>query len=219
MASERAPVLRRCGALAPAPAPQPLPLPRVLPALPRRPHCDPLRGPLLSIGPLESVQPPLARPRRARRLPSGRWIRALLAREGLDGADGEVWLQAFPRVLGYVFNPVSFWLCHDRDGALRAVLCEVNNTFGEHHNYLVAHPDQRPIQPAMSVDRAQGVPRLAVLRGGGALPLSLRLDARGCAMRIDYDDADGPLLPTALRGEGRALTRAACCAPSCSIRG
>ena len=75
------------------------------------------------------------------------WIRGLLAHEGLDSADGEIWLQTFPRMLGYVFNPVSFWLCHDRAGALRTVLCEVNNTFGERHNYLLAHPDQRPILP------------------------------------------------------------------------
>jgi DUF1365 family protein len=39
-------------------------------------------------------------------------------------------LQTFPRVLGYVFNPVSFWYCHDRSGALIAILAEVNNTFG-----------------------------------------------------------------------------------------
>ena len=44
------------------------------------------------------------------------WIRALLTREGLPFADGEIWLQTFPRVLGYVFNPVSFWLCHDLPG-------------------------------------------------------------------------------------------------------
>jgi uncharacterized protein len=69
-----------------------------------------------------------------------RWIRRLLASEGIENADGEVVLQTFPRVLGYVFNPVSFWLCHDRDGGLRAILCEVNNTFGEHHNYLLTHP-------------------------------------------------------------------------------
>jgi DUF1365 family protein len=75
------------------------------------------------------------------------WIRELLLREGVHTADGEVVLQTFPRVLGYVFNPVSFWLCHDRDGGLRAILCEVNNTFGEHHNYLLAHPDGSLIEP------------------------------------------------------------------------
>jgi len=76
------------------------------------------------------------------------WIRRLLAAEGITAADGEVVLQAFPRLFGYVFNPVSFWFCHDKSGALRAVLAEVRNTFGDHHNYLVAHGDQRPITAA-----------------------------------------------------------------------
>lgn len=74
------------------------------------------------------------------------WIREQLARHGLaEVADGEVVLQTLPRLFGYVFNPVSFWFCHDRDGGLRAVLVEVNNTFGGHHDYLVAHPDGRVI--------------------------------------------------------------------------
>ena len=76
------------------------------------------------------------------------WIRRLLADEGITAADGEIVLQTFPRLLGFVFNPVSFWFCHDRDGALRAVLAAVNNTFGDRHNYLVVHPDQRPITAA-----------------------------------------------------------------------
>lgn len=46
----------------------------------------------------------------------------------------EVWLQTMPRMLGYVFNPVSFWLCR-RIEKLHAVLVEVNNTFGERHYY------------------------------------------------------------------------------------
>ena len=65
------------------------------------------------------------------------WIEALLHREGIHDVDGEIWLQAFPRVLGYVFNPVSFWFCHKQDGRLRAVLAEVRNTFGEKHYYLL----------------------------------------------------------------------------------
>ncbi|MCK6394293.1 DUF1365 domain-containing protein [Zoogloea sp.] len=73
------------------------------------------------------------------------WIRDLLARHGLVDADGEVVLQTMPRMFGFLFNPVSFWFCHDRQGGLRAVLAEVSNTFGEHYNYLVAHPDHRPI--------------------------------------------------------------------------
>jgi DUF1365 family protein len=78
--------------------------------------------------------------------PLGDWIATLLEREGITAADGEVVLQTFPRVFGMVFNPVSFWFCHDRAGVLRAVVAEVNNTFGERHNYLLAHPDQAPIR-------------------------------------------------------------------------
>jgi uncharacterized protein len=73
------------------------------------------------------------------------WICNLLAEQGAVFELGEVVLQAFPRVCGYVFNPVSFWFCHDSNGQLRAVLCEVNNTFGEIHNYLLRHADLRPI--------------------------------------------------------------------------
>ncbi|QID17076.1 DUF1365 domain-containing protein [Nitrogeniibacter mangrovi] len=76
-----------------------------------------------------------------------RWIGAVLRAHRLTAAcDGEVVLQTFPRMFGYVFNPVSFWFCHDRGGALRAVLAEVNNTFGERHGYLVAHEDGAPIR-------------------------------------------------------------------------
>jgi DUF1365 family protein len=76
------------------------------------------------------------------------WVEGLLAEHQLADvtAGGEVVLQTMPRLFGLLFNPVSFYFCYDRDQALRAVICEVSNTFGERHNYLVAHPDHRPIQ-------------------------------------------------------------------------
>ncbi|MEG2880893.1 MAG: DUF1365 family protein, partial [Comamonas sp.] len=40
------------------------------------------------------------------------WFDAMLHSEGIADADGEVWLHTFPRVLGYVFKPVSFWYAH-----------------------------------------------------------------------------------------------------------
>lgn len=76
------------------------------------------------------------------------WARELLKKHGLHEVtrDGEIMLQTMPRLLGYLFNPVSFYFCHDPDARLRAVICEVSNTFGERHNYLVAHADHRPIE-------------------------------------------------------------------------
>lgn len=73
------------------------------------------------------------------------FIRDLLTPAGLAEAS-DVTLVTLPRSAGYVFNPVSFWLCRDRAGDLRAVLAEVSNTFGERHLYLCHHPDLRPIR-------------------------------------------------------------------------
>lgn len=64
------------------------------------------------------------------------WVRETLNQAGIKSFDGEVILQTFPRVLGYVFNPVSFWYCYQND-FLVAIICEVNNTFGESHSYVV----------------------------------------------------------------------------------
>ena len=76
------------------------------------------------------------------------WIKKILHEQNLQDIDGDIVLVCMPRILGYVFNPVSFWLCHDRAGALRAILCEVNNTFSESHCYLCAHADGRAISTA-----------------------------------------------------------------------
>ena len=72
------------------------------------------------------------------------WLDELLHKQGVVDATGEVWLHTYPRVLGFTFKPVSFWYCHraadDQGGALRAIVVEVNNTFGERHCYLLEAP-------------------------------------------------------------------------------
>jgi DUF1365 family protein len=67
------------------------------------------------------------------------WAEGLLRSKGIDLEGGRIQLLCFPRVLGYGFNPLSLWYCHHRDGSLRAVIAEVNNTFGEHHFYLLCN--------------------------------------------------------------------------------
>ncbi len=46
------------------------------------------------------------------------------------------------RVLGYVFNPVSFWWCYRGDGELACIVAEINNTFGERLPYLLRESNQ-----------------------------------------------------------------------------
>ncbi len=65
------------------------------------------------------------------------WLESHLRKHAIDLEGGRISLLCFPRLLGYAFNPLSIWYCWHRDGRLRAVLCEVRNTFGERHGYLL----------------------------------------------------------------------------------
>jgi DUF1365 family protein len=65
------------------------------------------------------------------------WIDSQLRTAGIDLGGGEVHLLAFPRILGYTFNPLTIWFCYHRDGSLRAILYEIHNTFGHSHSHLI----------------------------------------------------------------------------------
>lgn len=136
------------------------------------------------------------------------WMRGRLAEQGITSADGEIVLQAFPRVLGYVFNPIAIWECHDKSGQLRAVLCEVSNTFGERHNYLLAHPDERPIAHGEWLRAAKVFHVSPFCEVQGHYRFRFPGDADLPTARIDYHDAQGLLLATALHGRARPLTDA-----------
>jgi len=81
------------------------------------------------------------------------WIEGRLAEAGVDLEGGPVRLLTFPRVFGYVFNPITVWFCHGPGDDLRAIVYEVSNTFGEWHDYLV------PVAPGdvTGNDRARSV--------------------------------------------------------------
>jgi len=128
------------------------------------------------------------------------WIRGVLSDAGLP-ADGAVWLQTFPRLFGYAFNPVSFWYCHDDAGQLRAVLAEVNNTFGEHHRYLLSATDGGVIasDSVLSCRKLLHVSPFCKVEGGYRFRFIERA-GRGFA-GIDYHDADGLLIRTSIGGK------------------
>ncbi|MBA4175869.1 MAG: DUF1365 domain-containing protein [Leptothrix sp. (in: Bacteria)] len=133
------------------------------------------------------------------------WLEDLLAAEGVADADGEVWLHTSPRVLGFVFNPVSFWYCHRADGTLAAIVAEVNNTFGERHCYLLAGAGlawgrelrARKVFHVSPFCAVQGSYRFRFMRTASRL-----------VARIDHDDAEGALLQTSVSGELQPLTPA-----------
>jgi uncharacterized protein len=125
------------------------------------------------------------------------WMDALLLQEGIEDALGEVWLHCYPRVLGYAFKPASFWYCHRQDGSLRAVVAEVNNTFGERHCYVLDAPRYGQEQCAAKVLH---VSPFCSLQGRYRFRLMRTPDAQRTVVRIDYDDEHGPLLQTSVSG-------------------
>jgi DUF1365 family protein len=122
-------------------------------------------------------------------------------------------------VLGYTFKPVSFWYCHraqeDEGGALRAVVVEVNNTFGERHCYVLDAPRYGVEQSASKVfhvspfNPVQGHYRFRLMR-------TLHGTQKRTVARIDYyatavDDPSKatPLLQTSVSGSLEPVTPAA----------
>jgi uncharacterized protein len=114
-----------------------------------------------------------ARPLRANLL-------AYLDRHGIGLDGGRVELLANARLLGYVFNPLTLYWCHRRDGALACVLAEVHNTYGERHCYLLSPDDRHHCQagkqfyvsPFLTVD---GHYRMTVPPPGPRLSVHMQL--------------------------------------------
>ena len=72
-------------------------------------------------------------------------VLARLEEHGIDGSSFQILLMTIPRLLGYVFNPVNFYVCRDEEGRIRALLAEVRNTYGEMHHYAACpEPEEGP---------------------------------------------------------------------------
>ena len=65
------------------------------------------------------------------------WVEQTLAQAGITASAANIRLLCFPRVMGFVFNPLSMFFVHDADDRLEAVIYEVNNTFGQTHAYAI----------------------------------------------------------------------------------
>lgn len=143
------------------------------------------------------------------RTPLSQWIQSILTAHGITNAR-HVTLISLPRVIGYVFNPVSFWIARDDQARVRAVLCEVNNTFGETHSYLClpgaegALDDQTWLHTPKVFHVSPFLPRM------GSYQFRFALTGPKIGIWIDYYDAGGEKqLVTALTGHVAPLTRAA----------
>ena len=139
-------------------------------------------------------------------MPPRQWVAGILNEQSLSEADGEIVLLTLPRLLGYAFNPVSFWFCFDRDRRLRAVLVEVNNTFGERHCYLCFHGTHEPITKAARLVVRKMFHVSPFMEVKGSYRFRFDYDADRIGVQIDLLDEDGVILATSMSGRPKAMT-------------
>ena len=134
------------------------------------------------------------------------WVRGLLHKAGIDPAGVSIRILCYPRILGFVFNPLTVYFCHRPDGSLLAILYEVGNTHAEKHTYVI---------PGEAVD---GVVRQSCAKKFFVSPFvtmdcqyEFRIAVPGekVVVSITDHDREGPLLAAVFSGTRRELTDAA----------
>jgi uncharacterized protein len=135
--------------------------------------------------------------------PLAHFARDTLRAHGIDTGDGRIHLLTYPRILGYVFNPISVFYCYDTTGALAALIYEVNNTFGGRTHYVIRAgvPDGRVyahgcgktlyVSPFNTLDGAYS---FRVTDPGADLTLAVMLrDREGALVKTRFGATAAPL--------------------------
>lgn len=131
-------------------------------------------------------------------------VEALVRAQGIQGQLGSVRLLTYPRMFGYMFNPVSVYLCEDTVGRGLATIYEVNNTFGERHHYVV--PMQGDAKAAHCATKVFYVSPFMETSGRYRFRVLEKGDRFAVAM--ESVDADGSILNASFRGHQMPLTAA-----------
>ena len=129
--------------------------------------------------------------------------RALIS-AGIDSSGGTIQVLCMPRVCGFVFNPISVYFCHLRDGGLAAMLYEVNNTFGQRHSYLIPVPGPDAATVRHRCDKQFHVSPFLPM----AMTYEFRVTRPGekLSLAVRGGDSDGPLIGAVFAGRRTDLT-------------
>lgn len=133
-------------------------------------------------------------------------VLAYLADRGIALEGGRVMLVTLPRVLGYLFNPVSFYFCYDRAGRPVAALAEVTNTFKEMKPFVLGPETCQGAAFALRTPKYFYVSPFTDM--DVAFDFTLRVPAEKLSVQIDDYDAGQRTLTSSLTGRRRPLTDA-----------
>ena len=132
------------------------------------------------------------------------WVAAKLAQAGLAAYGHRIRFMAIPRMFGFAFNPIAFFLCFDDHGQLGAVIHQVKNTFGDQTEYVL------PIDPDAAIIRQHTGKRMHVspffdMKGGYKFAFS---DPTGpdFNLSIRYGADDTPRMTATMRLHAEPIT-------------
>jgi DUF1365 family protein len=136
---------------------------------------------------------------------------AALKAAGLAEEPARVMLLCYPRVLGFVFNPLSIYFAYAADGRLIGVHYEVRNTFGERHAYV------EPVVPGQLTEAGLRQEADKLFYVSPFMPMEQRYHFRvrppgtaDIAVRIHETDAEGPILAATFHGKAERITARSC---------
>ncbi|WP_257164862.1 DUF1365 domain-containing protein [Bradyrhizobium sp. SRS-191] len=134
------------------------------------------------------------------------YAKACASEHGVDLSGGRVLLLCYPRLLGYVFNPLSVYFCYRSDCALALMIYEVRNTFGEIKPYVL------PVGPNHLTEAGLRQEQDKTFYVSPFIDMAMRYHFRVTPpddivkLRILETGADGPLLAATFFGRRRSLT-------------
>lgn len=131
-------------------------------------------------------------------------IEALLHAAGIAFDGGPIRLLTMPRIMGHVFNPISTWFCHARDGRLCATVYEVTNTFGDRHFYAIA--TEAGADGAIRQSCAKSLYVSPFMDMDMRYDFALKPPGESVSLTVTGSDAEGKLIVASFTGKRRALS-------------
>jgi uncharacterized protein len=132
-----------------------------------------------------------------------KWVETQLQSAGIEAEHPSIRVLCYPRIWGYVFNPLTVYFCSDSAGQLLAILYEVCNTFGERRTYVI-RPDATdgPVTQSCAKELyvSPFVPMDCVYN------FHIEPPSGKVLVRIDETDPQGLLLRASFAGERKPLS-------------
>lgn len=131
-------------------------------------------------------------------------VRTLLRGMGFETACSRILILCYPRILGYVFNPISTYYCYDDEGRLKLIVYEVTNTHFERKWYVIPLMERGGNTYAHSCDKEMYVSPFTTPTG--RYDFKIVAPGKDIFVGIDLVEPDGRTLATFFQGEARELS-------------